>query len=147
MDQLAPRSMRRPTAPEHHYNHFNVVKTANELKEVGVVANIGAHGQREGLGAHWEIWMFAQGGMTALEALRTATLNPAITFGMDHQLGSIEVGKLADLIVINGDPLQDIRVSDQVIYTMVNGRLFDAETMHEIGLRERQRQPFYFEAR
>ncbi|EJI83786.1 hypothetical protein AEST_33180 [Alishewanella aestuarii B11] len=146
MDQLAPRSMRRPTAPEHHYNHFNVVKTANELKEVGVVANIGAHGQREGLGAHWEIWMFAQGGMTALEALRTATLNPAITFGMDHQLGSIEVGKLADLIVINGDPLQDIRVSDQVIYTMVNGRLFDAETMHEIGLRERQRQPFYFEA-
>jgi len=91
--------------------------------------------------------MFAQGGMTPLEALRTATLNPAITFGMDHQLGSIEVGKLADLIVINGDPLQDIRVSDQVIYTMVNGRLFDAETMHEIGLRERQRQPFYFEAR
>lgn len=147
MDQLAPRSMRRPTAPEHHYNHFNVVKTANELKDVGVVANIGAHGQREGLGAHWEIWMFAQGGMTPLEALRTATLNPAKTFGMDHQLGSIEVGKLADLIVINGDPLTDIRVTDQVVYTMVNGRLFDAETMHEIGTRERQRQPFYFEAR
>ena len=147
MDQLAPRSMRRPTAPEHHYNHFNVVKTANELKDVGVVANIGAHGQREGLGAHWEIWMFAQGGMTPLEALRTATLNPAKTFGMDHQLGSIEVGKLADLIVINGDPLSDIRVTDQVVYTMVNGRLFDAETMHEIGTRERQRQPFYFEAR
>ena len=147
MDELAPRSMRRPTAPEHHYNHFNVVKTANELKDVGVVANIGAHGQREGLGAHWEIWMFAQGGMTPLEALRTATLNPAKTFGMDHQLGSIEVGKLADLIVIDGNPLDNIRVSDQVIYTMVNGRLFDAASMNEIGLRERQRQAFYFEPR
>lgn len=145
MDQLAPRSMRRPKAPEHHYNHFNVVTTANELKEVGVLSNIGAHGQREGLGAHWEIWMFAQGGMTPLQALQTATINPAITFGMDHQLGSIEVGKLADLIVIDGDPLTDIRVSDQVKYTMVNGRLFDAETMNEIGLRERKRQPFYFE--
>lgn len=145
MDALAPRSMRRPTAPEHHYNHFNVVKTANELKELGIVANIGAHGQREGLGAHWEIWMFAQGGMSPLEALRTATLNPAKTFGMDHQLGSIEPGKLADLIVIDGNPLENIRVTDQVIYTMVNGRLFDAESMNEIGLRERKRQSFYFQ--
>lgn len=145
MDVLAPRSMRRPTAPDHHYNHFAVVKTAKELQDAGVTANIGAHGQREGLGAHWEIWMFAQGGMSPLEALKTATINPAKTFGMDHQLGSIEVGKLADLIVIDGNPLQDIRVSDKVIYTMVNGRLFDAETMNEIGTRERQRKPFEFE--
>ncbi len=146
MDQLAPRSMRRPKAPKHHYNHFNVVRSANALKEHGVIANIGAHGQREGLGAHWEIWMFAQGGMTPLEALRTATINPAKTFGMDHQLGSIEVGKLADLIVIDGNPLDNIQVTDQVVYTMVNGRLFDAASMHEIGLRERKRLPFYFEA-
>ncbi len=145
MDVLAPRSMRRPTAPEHHYNHFEVVKTAKQLQDVGVTANIGAHGQREGLGAHWEIWMFAQGGMSPLEALKTATINPAKTFGMDHQLGTIEPGKLADLIVIDGNPLADIRVSDKVIYTMVNGRLFDAESMNEIGLRERQRQPFEFE--
>lgn len=145
MDELAPRSMRRPKAPEHHYNHFSVAKTANELQQQGVVANIGAHGQREGLGAHWEIWMFAQGGMTPLEALRTATLNPAKTFGMDHQLGSIEPGKLADLIVINGNPLENIRLTDQVVYTMVNGRLFDAVSMNEIGLRERKRLPFYFE--
>jgi imidazolonepropionase-like amidohydrolase/Tol biopolymer transport system component len=145
MDQLAPRSMRRPKAPEHHYNHFNVVKTAKELSDIGVVANIGAHGQREGLGAHWEIWMFAQGGMSPLEALKTATINPAKTFGMDHQLGSIAVGKLADVIVIDGNPLQDIRVSDKVIYTMVNGRLYDANSLNEIGLRERKRAPFEFE--
>ncbi|NRQ42432.1 PD40 domain-containing protein [Rheinheimera sp. YQF-2] len=145
MDELAPRSMRRPTAPEHHYNHFNVVKTAKELSDLGVVANIGAHGQREGLGAHWEMWMFAQGGMSALEALKTATINPAKTFGMDHQLGSLEAGKLADLIVIDGNPLEDIRVSDRVTHTMVNGRLFDANSLNEIGLRERKRAPFEFE--
>ncbi|MEE2000347.1 amidohydrolase family protein [Alkalimonas sp. MEB108] len=147
MDRLAPRSMRREKAPEHHYNHFAVVETAKQMSDRGILANIGAHGQREGLGAHWEIWMFAQGGMTPLEALRTATINPAITFGMDHQLGSIEVGKLADLIVIDGNPLENIRVSDRVRYTMVNGRLFDAESMNEIGLRERPRQPFEFEPR
>jgi imidazolonepropionase-like amidohydrolase/Tol biopolymer transport system component len=145
MDQLAPRSMRRPKAPDNHYNHFNVVSTAKALSDIGVVANIGAHGQREGLGAHWEMWMFAQGGMTPLEALKTATINPAKTFGMDHQLGSIESGKLADLIVIDGNPLQDIRSSDKVIYTMVNGRLYDADTMNEIGLRQRNRVPFEFE--
>lgn len=147
MDQLAPRSMRRPTAPDNHYNHFNVVKTAKELSDIGVVANIGAHGQREGLGAHWEMWMFAQGGMSPLEALKTATINPAKTFGMDHQLGSLEAGKLADLIVIDGNPLDDIRVSDRVTHTMVNGRLFDANSMNEIGLRERKRQLFEFEPR
>jgi imidazolonepropionase-like amidohydrolase len=66
---------------------------------------------------------------------------------MDHQLGTIEVGKLADLIVIDGNPLADIRVSDKVVYTMVNGRLFDAASMNEIGLRERKRAPFEFEPR
>lgn len=147
MDELAPRSMRRPTAPQHHYNHFSVAKTAKELSDIGVVTNIGAHGQREGLGAHWEIWMFAQGGMSPLEALKTATINPATTFGMDHQLGSLEAGKLADLIVIDGNPLDDIRVSDKVQFTMVNGRLYDANTLNEIGLRERKRARFEFEPR
>ena len=147
MYELAPRSMRRPKAPDNHYNHFAVVKTAKELSDIGVVANIGAHGQREGLGAHWEMWMFAQGGMSPLEALKTATINPAKTFGMDHQLGSLEAGKLADLIVIDGNPLEDIRLSDRVSHTMVNGRLFDANTLNEIGLRERKRAPFEFEPR
>jgi imidazolonepropionase-like amidohydrolase len=146
MDELRPRSMRRPTAPDHHYNHFSVAKTAKALADLGVVANIGAHGQRESLGAHWEIWMFAQGGMSPLEALKTATINPARTFGLDHQLGSLSPGKLADLIVIDGDPLQDIRHSDRVSLTMVNGRLFDAATLQELGTSKPPRQRFFFEA-
>ncbi|MBV7315580.1 amidohydrolase family protein [Shewanella sp. NIFS-20-20] len=142
---LKPRAMRRTTAPDEHYNHFNVAKVANDLGKLGVKSNIGAHGQRESLGAHWEIWMFEQGGMTPLEALKTATINPAIHFGMDHQLGSISPGKLADLIVIDGNPLADIRDSDNVTYTMVNGALFDAETMNELNGQQRTKQRFFFE--
>ncbi|WP_394132315.1 amidohydrolase family protein [Shewanella maritima] len=146
-DLLNARSMRRTTAPDEHYNHFNVVRVANELNEVGIKANIGAHGQREGLGAHWEMWMFAQGGMSNMEVLKTATINPAKTFGMDHQLGSIKPGKLADLIVIDGNPLEDIRSSDKVTYTMVNGKLYNAETMNELNGDKRERQPFFFETK
>ncbi|MCS6116366.1 amidohydrolase family protein [Shewanella baltica] len=144
-DILQARSMRRPHAPDGHYNHFNVAKVANELNKLGVHPNIGAHGQREGLAAHWEMWMFAQGGMSNMEVLKTATINPATTFGMEQQLGSIKEGKLADLIVIDGDPLTDIRVTDKVTYTMVNGKLFDAETMNELNGDKEKRKPFFFE--
>ncbi|GLS84813.1 amidohydrolase family protein [Paraferrimonas haliotis] len=142
---LNARSMRRTTAPDEHYNHFNVARVAEQLRKVGVVSAIGAHGQRESLGAHWEIWMFEQGGMSPLEALKTATINPAIHFAMDHQLGSLTPGKLADIIVIDGDPLKDIRQSDRVTHTMVNGRLFDAESMNELNGDKQKRKPFYFE--
>jgi len=115
------------------------------LSDLGVVVNAGGHGQREGLAMHWEIWMMAQGGMSPLEALRTATINPAKTLGLDHNIGSLKVGKLADIIVIDGDVTQNIRLSDKVIYTMVNGRLYDAETMNEIGNYDNKRNKFYFE--
>lgn len=142
-NQLLPRSMRRVKAPDHHYNHFNNARVSAELQDLGVLVNLGAHGQREGLGAHWEMWMFAQGGMTPLEAIRASTLDPAKYLGLDKNVGSLEVGKLADLMVIDGDPLIDIRSSDKVDYTMINGRLFNAATMNEVG--KKARQPLYFE--
>jgi imidazolonepropionase-like amidohydrolase len=137
--------MRRPKAPLNHYNHFNIAKTAKQLSDVGVTVNAGGHGQREGLAMHWEIWMMVQGGMSPLEALKTATINPAKTFGLDKQLGSIKAGKLADLIVIDGDVANDIRLSDRVTYTMINGRLYDAATMNEVGNYDKPRKAFYFE--
>lgn len=142
-NQLLPRSMRRVKAPDHHYNHFNNARVVKELQDLGVLVNLGAHGQREGLAAHWEIWMFAQGGMTPLEAIRAATLDPAKYIGLDKNIGSLEVGKLADLIVIDGNPLINIRATDKVDYTMINGRLFDAATMNEVG--KKQREKMYFE--
>ncbi len=142
---LDPRSMRRPKAPLHHYNHFNVAKVAKEMQDLGVKVNAGGHGQREGLAMHWEMWMMAQGGMTPLQAIRTATISPAQTLGLAKELGSIKAGKLADLIVIDGDISQDIRLSDKVTYTMINGRLYNAETMNEIGNYNNKRKAFYFE--
>ena len=95
------------------------------------------------------MWMFAQGGMSNLDVLKTATINPAKHFAMDHQLGSIKQGKLADLIVIDGNPLEDIRVTDRVTYTMVNGKLYNAETMDQLNggnkNRGKQRKAFFFE--
>jgi len=142
---LHSKSMRRPKAPLHHYNHISVAKVAKELQDLGIKVNAGGHGQREGLAMHWEMWMMAQGGMTPLQALRTATISPAQTLGLDDKLGSIDTGKLADLIVVEGDISQDIRLSDKIRYTMVNGRLYNAETMNEIGHYDNKRAKFYFE--
>ena len=142
---LDPRSMRRPKAPHHHYNHINVAKVAKEMQDLGVEVNSGGHGQREGLAMHWEMWMMAQGGMSPLEAIRTATISPAKSLGLDKDLGSLTVGKLADMIVVDGDVTQDIRISDRVTHTMINGRLYDADTMNEIGNYDKPRKKFYFE--
>jgi cytosine/adenosine deaminase-related metal-dependent hydrolase len=91
------------------------------------------------------MWMLVQGGMTPHQALRAGTLDGARSIGMERDLGSIEAGKLADLAVIDGDVLADIQVSDRVTHVMVNGRLYDAATMNEIGNRPRERARFWFE--
>ncbi len=139
------RARRRTTAPDDEWNHFNNAKIAADLMHKGVSVQLGAHGQREGLGAHWEMWMFVQGGMTPLEALRCATLNGARYLGLDKDIGSLEPGKLADLDVLDANPLENIRNTESVHYTVVNGRVFDAATMNEAGNHPRNRQPFYFE--
>src|SRR5262249_11320288 len=122
---LDPRSRRRTMAPDDEWNHVSLARIAEKLGKDGVLVNTGAHGQREGLGLHWEIWMLAQGGLSPLEALRCATLNGAKSLGMDRDIGSLEPGKLADVVVIDGDVLKDIRKSENVAWTMVNGRLYD----------------------
>jgi cytosine/adenosine deaminase-related metal-dependent hydrolase len=89
--------------------------------------------------------MLQQGGMSNLQALQAATINGASYIGLEDEIGSLKVGKLADLIILDKDPLKDIYNTNSVKYTMVNGRLFDTETMNEIGNRERKRGKFYWE--
>ncbi len=144
---IDPRSRFRIMAPDEEYEigHLATSRALKKLTDVGVKVNMGAHGQLQGLGVHWEIWMQQQGGMTNLQALQAATINPAFSLGLDKWVGSIEAGKLADLIVIDKNPLDDIRNTELVRYTMVNGRLFDAAFMNEIGNRTKPRTKFYWE--
>ncbi len=130
---LDPRSIRRTMAPDSEYHQFALSRTVTEILHRGGNVELGAHGQLQGLGAHWELWMLQQGGMSNHEALRCATYMGARSLGMDGEIGSIQPGLLADLIVIDGDPLSDIRQSENVQYTMVNGRLFDAHTLDQIA--------------
>jgi imidazolonepropionase-like amidohydrolase/Tol biopolymer transport system component len=141
---IEARARRRTMAAEDDYNHFKNARVAADLANAGVKVQIGAHGQREGLAAHWELWMFEQGGMTKHQALRAATLWGAEYLGMERDLGSIEPGKLADLIVLDQNPLENIRHSDSIRYTMIDGRLYDARTMNQITPQQRPRQPFWF---
>ncbi|UCC25857.1 MAG: PD40 domain-containing protein [Gemmatimonadales bacterium] len=138
-------SRRVVSTPEEEYHHIAVAEQAKKLVDQGNLVQIGAHGQLQGLAAHWEIWMLEQGGMTPHEALRSATLHGARFLGLDGDIGSIEAGKLADLVVIDGNPLVDLRTSEKVTHVMVGGRLFDTSTMNEIGGRERERRPFWWQ--
>ena len=130
---VEPDAIRRTKAPDNHYNHVNVARFAKELSDHGVSVQVGAHGQREGLAAHWELWMLEQGGFTPWQALRAGTIDGARYLGMDKDIGSIEPGKLADLVVIDGNPLTDLRRSEYVVWTMINGRLYEAATMNQVA--------------
>jgi len=138
--------VRRQKAPFGDYHHIRSAATAADLARRGVMVSIGAHGQREGLGSHWEIWGFAQGGMTPMEALRTATITPATALGFSSELGSIEPGKLADLVILDVNPLVDIYATDRVNRVMLNGRLYNAATLAEEATGDFTPRPFYWQA-
>jgi imidazolonepropionase-like amidohydrolase len=122
-----------------------VARGAKQILDAGGLVQLGAHGQLQGLGAHWELWMLQQGGMTNLEAIRCATINGAKYLGFDAELGSLEKGKLADLIVLDRNPLENIRHSESIGMVMSNGRLYDAATLNEAGNHPRPRLPLWFD--
>ncbi len=97
----------------------------------GGMAGIGSHGQLQGLGYHWEMWMLGSGGMSNHDVLRAATIYGANGIGLEKELGSIEPGKLADLVILTANPLEDLHNTTSVHQVMANGRLYDAETLDE----------------
>ncbi|HKQ61403.1 MAG TPA: amidohydrolase family protein [Candidatus Polarisedimenticolaceae bacterium] len=120
---------------EHVYPRL--AAEAAKIVRAGGRVGIGSHGQLQGLGYHWEMWALASGGLTPLEVLRCATLHGAEMIGYGQDLGSLEPGKLADLIVLERDPLADIRNTNSIRYVMKNGELFRGDTLDRVWPRER----------
>ena len=136
---------RRRMVEDNDYNFIENAKAAKALSDAGVKVNNGAHGQLQGLGAHWEMWMMVQGGMSPMEALKASTVNGAAYIGMEKDLGSLTAGKLADLVVLGKNPLEDIKNSDSVEMVMLNGRLYQAATLDEIYPDERTLPPLWWD--
>ncbi len=118
-------------APEEHVFKKHA-QGINSIVTQGGLAGIGSHGQLQGLGYHWELWSVQSGGMSNLNALKVATILAATGLGLDKDLGSIEIGKLADLNIMDENPLENIRNSNTLKYVIKNGRLYDANNLDEI---------------
>ncbi len=116
---------------------------AKIIKAGGKVC-IGSHGQFQGLGYHWEMWSLASGGMGNMEVLRSATIHGAEAMGLSQDLGSLEVGKLADLVVLNKNPLDDIHNTNTIRYVMKDGELFEGDTLNEIWPTEKKLAPLWW---
>ena len=142
---LAAQNARRVAAPEEDYVDATNAREAKKLGDKGVLVSIGAHGQQAGLGPHWEMWSFVRGGWSPMEALRAGTIVPATSLGYAKDVGSLEPGKLADLVVLDADPTVDIRNSDKISRVMLGGRLYDSATMNEVVTGQRKRQPYWWE--
>jgi Tol biopolymer transport system component len=119
------------------YSFPRIAAQSAKLVAAGGRVGLGGHGQLQGLGDHWELWAIASGGMPLHDVLRVGTIFGAEAIGLERQIGSLEAGKLADLQVLDANPLADIRNTNTVRYVMRNGRLYEAETLREIWPRVR----------
>ncbi|GAC1487664.1 MAG: amidohydrolase family protein [Flavisolibacter sp.] len=131
--ELAQKTRRRGSwfmEEEHVFKKH--AKTMNKIVNASGLAGIGSHGQLQGLGYHWELWAMQSGGMSNHNALKVATLLGATGLGLDKDLGSLEPGKLADLLILDKNPLENIRYSNTILYVIKNGKIFDANTCNEV---------------
>jgi Tol biopolymer transport system component len=130
LDDMTRR--RRVWARKDEFVFPMAAESAAKVQRAGGLVGVGGHGQLQGLGYHWEMWGLAMGGMTPREVLKAATIDGARIIGFDQDLGSIEAGKLADLIVLDRNPLVEIRNTNSIRYVMKNGELYEGDTLDQI---------------
>jgi len=143
-EQVDSVARRRPLLFDEEYTFPLMARGAAEiLREHGHVA-LGSHGEQQGIGAHWELWMLQSGGMTPWQALYAATMNGAESIGLEKQVGSLEEGKLADLLVLNSNPLDNVQNSRDLLYVIKNGVVYSADTLDEIWPTQKQFPAFFW---
>jgi Tol biopolymer transport system component len=133
-EELAQKSRRRNQGwfrPEEHVFQKHA-ETMNSIVKQGGLAGVGSHGQLQGLGYHWELWSIQSGGMTTHDALKVATIKGAEAIGLDKDLGSLEEGKLADIVILDKNPLENIRHTNTIRYVIMNGRVYQGDTLDEV---------------
>jgi hypothetical protein len=131
-NELWLRTSRRPWFQEREQIYPKLAAGAGKILAAGGNVGMGGHGQFQGLQCHWEMWALASGGIAPHDVLRIATINGAKALGLDQDLGSLESGKLADLLVLEKNPLDDIRNTNTIRYVMKNGELYDGNTLNKI---------------
>jgi len=141
---LDRRTKRRPWYREEEFVHPRIAADAAKVIRAGGRVCIGGHGQLQGIQCHWEMWALASGGLTPMETIRAATIHGAEAIGYAQDLGSIEAGKFADLIVMAKDPLENIRNTNTVKYVMKNGELFEGETLNQVWPQKKQLAPLWW---
>jgi hypothetical protein len=129
---LAHDSERMPWTRDKEYIFPQQAADAAKVLRAGGKVGLGGHGMMQGLQCHWELWSLVMGGMSPLEALSVGTIHSAEAIGLERDLGSIEPGKLADLVILNRDPLADIRNSNSVYWVMRGGFLYSGDTLDEL---------------
>ncbi len=140
---LVPQTRVRWLRPETDYSYPLVAQAMADIIAEGGSGAIGSHGEHHGLASHWEVWM----GASALGnhgALEVASLHGARFLGADKDLGSIEVGKLADLMVLNSNPLENIKSTVDMKYVMKGGTLYDAMSLDEVWPKTTPFGPYYW---
>jgi Tol biopolymer transport system component len=131
-NSIDDKTRRRPWFRHDEHSFGKTAAQAAKIQRAGGLIGVGGHGQLQGLGYHWELWSLASGGMTPREVLRAATLDGAEIIGLKQDLGSVEPGKLADLVILAKDPLLDIKNTNTIKWVMKNGEIFDGDTLDQI---------------